>query len=152
MMISAMPITGGPYLQVAAFCDKVLQEKDGVLSLIRVVDRWNVAGPTETMLPTIIQTNLVLIFKSGIFRGAAQLAVTPISPRNEHLQSVVLPLFFEGDDDRGVNVIIPIGFPVQEPGLYWFEVAITGRTMTNIPLHIVYLQSGPMPVGPNPNQ
>ncbi len=29
----------GPYLTVAALCDKALQEKDGVISLIRVVDK-----------------------------------------------------------------------------------------------------------------
>jgi len=29
---------GGPYVQVAAFCEQVLQERDGVHSLIRIID------------------------------------------------------------------------------------------------------------------
>ncbi len=33
----------GPYLVMAVFCDKVLQENNGVLSVIRVVDRLNVS-------------------------------------------------------------------------------------------------------------
>jgi hypothetical protein len=142
-----MPVTDGPYLLIATFCDKVLQEKDGVLSLIRVVDRWNVVGPSEVMAPTVIQSNLVLVFKSGIFRGSTQLSVTPISPQNDRLKILQAQLFFEGDDDRGVNVVLPLAFPVSEPGLYWFEVSIAGRTMTNIPLHVVYLQGSPMPPG-----
>ena len=33
------PFERGPYIQVAAFCERVLQEADGVVSLIRIVDR-----------------------------------------------------------------------------------------------------------------
>lgn len=29
----------GPYLKAAAFCGDVIEDKDGVLSLIRVIDR-----------------------------------------------------------------------------------------------------------------
>jgi hypothetical protein len=147
-IMSAMPVSGGPYLQAAAFCDKVLQEKDGVLSLIRLVDRWNIVGQSETMLPTAIQTNIVLMFKSGMFRGPAQVAITPISPSGERTQSVKIPVFFEGDDDRGANLVLPMGFPLQEPGLYWFEVSVNGQIMTAMPLHVVYLQQI-APAGPS---
>lgn len=144
-----MPVSGGPYLVAASFCDKVLQEADGVLSLIRLVDRWNIVGPTATMSPTVIQGTLVVLFKSGIARTSAQLTVTPISPGNARLQPIVAPLLFEGDDERGAGIVLPIGFPVQEPGLYWFEVAlaVTGgepEIMTFIPMRIVYLQTGSM--------
>jgi hypothetical protein len=30
---------GGPYLNAALLCEKVLQERDGVLSIIRIIDR-----------------------------------------------------------------------------------------------------------------
>ena len=32
------PFEHGPFVQVAAFCERVLRETDGVLSLIRIVD------------------------------------------------------------------------------------------------------------------
>lgn len=65
----------GPYLQMALFCDRVLQEKDGVLSVIRVIDRINVnvsdpAAP-EQMPPIPISTNLVVGMKSGGGQGKA---------------------------------------------------------------------------------
>jgi hypothetical protein len=151
-----MPVSGGPYLVAACFCDKVLREADGVLSLIRVVDRWNIVGTTPTMSPTVVQGTLVVLFKSGIARSSAQLIITPISPTNERMQPpIVAPLLFEGDDDRGAGIVIPMGFPVREPGPYWFEVALTlqggqAEVLTFIPMRIVYLQTGPM-MPPLPN-
>jgi hypothetical protein len=145
-----MPVSGGPYLVASFFCERVLQERDGVMSFIRMVDRWNVVGATPAMNSTSIQTTLVTLFKSGTLRGSAQLTVTPVSPTGERLQPIIAPIVFEGDDERGGGLILPIGFPVTEPGLYWFEVGLTlpGSTgavvLTNIPMRIVYLQTGPM--------
>jgi hypothetical protein len=142
-----MPVSGGPYLSAAFFCERVLQEKDGVLSFIRVIDRWNVVGPTQTMNPTIIQGTIVVLFKSGILRASAQVTITPVSPNGERLQPITLPVLFEGDDERGGGIILPMGFPVKEPGLYWFEVALAAQggqssVVAQIPMRIVYLQTG----------
>ena len=151
-----MPITGGPYLTAAFFCERVLREQDGVLSAIRIVDRWNINGPTPTMAPTVIQIFLTVLFHCGIYRGQAQVIITPIAPSNLRLQTVILPVLFEDADDRGAGIIMPIGFPVQEDGTYWFEVAISKQSLppevvTFIPMRIVYLQiAGPTPVPPNP--
>ena len=149
-----MPVSGGPYLVAACFCDKVLREADGVLSLIRIVDRWNIVGSTPTMAPTLAQGTLVVLLKSGIVRTSAQLTITPESPSGERSEPVIAPLLFEGDDERGAGIVIPMAFPVREPGLYWFEVALTvqggqSQVLTFIPMRVVYLQTGPMML-PNP--
>ena len=157
--VCVMPINGGPYLTAAFFCDKALRETDGVLSAIRIVDRWNVNGPTETMPPTIIQTTLVVLMKSGIYRGQAQLSVTPITPTsNQRLPAVVFPILFEGEDERGSGVVLPLAFPAQEIGTFWFEVTLGGqgippRVITAIPMRVAYLQTvgGPMLDPPNQN-
>lgn len=153
-----MPVSGGPYMVAAFFCERVLQEVDGALSFIRVIDRWNIVGPTQTMNPTIIQATLVVLMKSGILRSSAQLTVTPVSPTNERLQAIAVPILFEGDDERGGGAVLPMQFPVTEPGLYWFEVAIAPQggqnsVMTFIPMRIVYLQTGSMlpPANQPPN-
>jgi hypothetical protein len=152
-----MPITGGPYLTGAFFCDKVLREQDGVISAIRIVDRWNVNGPNEEMPTTILQTNLVILLKSGVYRGNAQLTITPITPSNNRLQPVAAPLLFEGEDERGCGAILPIGFPAHESGVYWFEVTLEGlalqpRVVTAIPMRVAYLRMvNPMPGPPNQN-
>src|SRR5580658_3004071 len=82
MMFPAMSIQGGPYLQAALLCEKALQETDGVISVIRIVDRWTVSGPAEDMPQTAIQATMVLMFKSGFHRGPGRLTITPTSPRN----------------------------------------------------------------------
>jgi hypothetical protein len=151
-----MPITGGPYLAAAFFCEKVLREQDGVLTAVRIVDRWNVAGPTQEMVPTVIQAFLVILFKSGIHRGQAQVTITPISPSNVRMQPIMLPVLFEGEDERGAGTIIPMGFPVQESGTYWFEVALSvpssgAQVVTAIPMRVAYLQIGPMGPPANPS-
>jgi hypothetical protein len=152
MMCSAMPTAGGPYLNAAFFCEKVLQEKDGVLSPIRIVDRWNITGPTETLtVPAVIQASLVVMFRSGTYRGNGQLTIVPISPQtNTRMPAMVIPVRFEGEDDRGINVMIPLAFPVQEDGTYWFEVSLGGQALpqhvvTAVPMTIAYLQIAPSP-------
>jgi len=149
--VCAMPITGGPYLAAAFFCEKALREVDGVTSFIRVVDRWTVTGPSETMPPTAIQTTLVVIMKSGIHRGPGQLTITPVSPSDAAMPTLTLSVLFEGDEDRGVAFIAPMAFPVQESGIYWFNVSVDGRSFTEIPLRVVYHRVAPMQMPPNPS-
>jgi hypothetical protein len=69
------------------------------------------------------------------------------------MQPMIVPVLFEGEDDKGVNVVAPLAFPVQEDGIYWFEVSLAGqalptRVVTAIPMRIAYLQIGPMPAPP----
>ena len=74
----------GPHLQMAVFCEKVLQEKDGVLSLIRIIDRINrtAAGPEapEAMPPFDYQLTSVITLKSGNARGGVQVEIEPEGP------------------------------------------------------------------------
>lgn len=113
-----MPVTGGPYLTAAYFCERVLREQDGVLSTIRIVDRWTVNGPTEAMPLTVIQASIVVLLKSGLYRGTGRITATPISPSNQRMEPIILPVVFGGDDDNGGGAVLPIGFPAQEDGLY----------------------------------
>ncbi len=64
------------------------------------------------------------------------------------MASLQLPVNFEGDDDRGVAIALPIAFPVQEPGVYWFDIQISGRSLTKIPLRVLYQQIAMQPLLP----
>ena len=150
-----MPVTGGPYLTAAYFCEKVLREQDGVLSTIRIVDRWTVNGPTEAMPLTVIQASIVVLLKSGLYRGTGRITATPISPSNQRMEPIILPVVFGGDDDNGGGAVLPIGFPAQEDGLYWFEISLEGQglpayVVTCIPMRVVYLRIGPTLGRPSP--
>ena len=85
-----MPFERGPYLSVAAFCEQVIEDKSGVLSLIRIVDRLNVAvqGPDAPpeMPPSNFNWTLVLTLKSGDARGSAEVKIVPELPSGVSMQ------------------------------------------------------------------
>ncbi|MGC2247371.1 MAG: hypothetical protein WA609_12270, partial [Terriglobales bacterium] len=119
--------------------------------------RWDVNGVTDAMPTTVLQTTLMIAMKSGVYRGNAQIAVTPITPSNNRLEPAVFPVLFEGDDERGNGIVLPMGFPAQESGVYWFEVALAlqgmqSQVITAIPMRIAYLQMVAAPTPPPPNQ
>jgi hypothetical protein len=132
---------GGPYVAIAALCEKALQDNEGRISLINVVDRWtiNASGPEvpEQMPQASIQVTMVLSFKSGFFRGAASVKVTVIKPDGEKGPEVVFPALFEGDD-RGVGIITNTNFILDDPGLYWINIYVQDELKTRIPLRLVY--------------
>lgn len=133
--------TGGPYLIACLFCEKVLREQDGVMSFIRVTDKWLVPGSTEQMPLTVIQTNLAVLMKSGAFRGSAQIILTPYTPSKKQMPPIVIPVVFEADDDRGVAASSPLGFPVQEPGIYWIDIEVNGQLISRASITVLYLRN-----------
>jgi hypothetical protein len=144
--------TGGPYLNAGLICEKVLQEKDGVLSVIRVIDRVTIAamssgGAVPDMLPpSVVNFTLVLILKSGVFKGTAPIRISIHSPANKLVGESSADVFLEGDD-RGVNLISPMQIPIQEDGLYWVEVRCGEEILTRIPLRVIYqrISQGSLP-------
>ena len=132
----------GPYVQMALFCEHALQEQDGVLSVVRVVDRVivNAAGPAppETMPPTVVNLKMVLGLKSGEARGRHQLKILPEDPSAQEMEPRELSLFFEGDGDRGINARINFSFRAEIEGLYWFSVLLDEHALSRIPLRVVY--------------
>ena len=138
---NANPWEYGPYIQVAAFCDRVLQEGDGVLSLIRVVDviTHTVAGQgtPEEMPPVTYPLNLVLTLKAGRARGRHELTITPELPSGEALPPVTASVRFEGEG-RGTNVISKIQMEFRFEGLYWFNIRLDNRILTRLPLEVRY--------------
>lgn len=139
-----MAFESGPYVQVAAFCEKVLEEKDGVLSLIRVVDRitHTVAGPAapSDMQPFPYQLMLVLTLKTGQARGGYDLKIVRELPSGvrEESEAPSLRMYFEGEGDRGQNLIFQMQLIFEQEGLYWFDVFLDEQLLTRLPLRVVY--------------
>src|SRR5262245_38494272 len=112
-----------PYVQVAAFCQTALSEAQGMLSLIRLMDRYQVVGPTKDMQPTTVNLTLVIVLKSGNMQGSATMTVRPIKPDGSQMPPLNATVLFEGLE-RGVGLVSQIGLVVNDAGLYWFEVLI----------------------------
>ena len=88
--------SSGPHLQVAAFCEKVLIETNQVVSLIRLVDRFNVSGPSPEMPPVNLHFFLVISFKAGFIRGKHVVKVIPVSPSGVDMPSFEMPQCLKG--------------------------------------------------------
>jgi hypothetical protein len=129
----------GPYVQLAAFCERVLTEQDGVNSLIRIVDRIYPLVQAEEGSPPPTPYNLTAVIglKSGRARGNHQLTLRPEAPSGLRLPEFSVSVLFEGED-RGINVLIPLAVPTDQEGLFWFDVLVDQQLMTRIPLRVVH--------------
>jgi hypothetical protein len=128
------------YLHVATFCEKVLREADGVPSIIRMIDRFNVQGISEEMQPVGLTFTVYISFKSGFLRGKQKISLRPKSPKGEDLPSMDIPVLFEGDDDRGPAMAFPINWTVEEEGLFWWDLFLNDELVTRMPLRVNYQQ------------
>ncbi len=128
---------------MALFCEKVLREADGVMSVIRVIDRFTVHGTTPEMPPSVLPFTIVISFKSGFMRGKQVIAIRPKSPTGEDLPAMEFPVLFEGDDDRGVAMGFPVQWIPPEEGLYWWDVYLNQEMVTRMPLRVIYQRTGP---------
>ena len=143
----------GPYLQTACICEKVLQERDGVKSAIRIIDRLThqVAGPSppETMEPFDYSFILLIKLKSGAARGPMELAIRFDKPSGESPPPILNDLNFEGEDDRGIDIAAQMTIRFDQPGLYWFDVRLGGERLTRVPFRLIYSRQT-IPGAPSP--
>jgi hypothetical protein len=132
---------GGPFLQMAVFCEKVLQEKDGVMSAIRIVDRFIQVVPPANVQgmipPSRLDLSIVVAIKSGDVSRKAELKIIPRAPSGEELPGFSGQVLLEGDD-RGVNIVVRYLFEGKEEGIYWFDVKLDGQLLTKMPLRIIH--------------
>lgn len=135
----------GPYLIAALLCEKILQEKDETVSIIRMVDRVTLttqaALSPETLPPIALNLNAFISFKSGSARGRHTVKLRIETPSGLKLPEQLLPVLFEGED-RGVNLILGINIVVDQEGVYWFDVLLEDVLLTRIPLRILYQRIG----------
>jgi len=136
-----MTFERGPYLITAAFCEQVIEDKSGVLSLIRVVDRMNITaqGPTapDEMPPATLNWFLVLTMKSGEARGSHPIKIEPELPSGVRLKPIELSAHFEGGN-RGLNLITRLNMRLEMPGIYWFRIYVDDQFLTQIPIEVIY--------------
>src|SRR5215469_2324704 len=136
----------GPYLIAAVICERVLQEKDEAVSVIRIVDRVTLTVPAssspEDIPPVPLNLNALLSFKSGNAKGRSTIKWVMEEPSGIRGPEQLLPALFEGED-RGVNFILNLALTLSQEGLYWFDVFLEEQLLTRIPLRIFYQRIGP---------
>jgi hypothetical protein len=131
-----------PYITAALLCEKVLQEKDETLTLVRIADKlqYEVQGPAlpEGAKPLIGLQGLIGI-KSGPVVGKHTLKIVGEKPNGERKELHVVPLELLGKD-HGQNIILNLVLGIDQDGLHWFDVIFDDELLTRIPLIITPLE------------
>ena len=132
----------GPFVAAATFCERVLDEKDGSLSIIRMVNQLEIhaEGPEvpDDLPEGVITPTLFVAMRAGEARGSHTFQVTIESPDGSHKDSPESSVTFPGGPEGTVNLIIPMKIPVVSAGLYWVDIKLNKRLMTRVPLRVVY--------------
>ncbi len=129
-----------PYVTAALLCEKVLQEKDGSLSVIRIADRveYRLEGAPEGLRPTVTLAGIVAL-RSGPVSGDHFLKIIIENPHGDrkevHRQQMTL-----AGEDKGQNLILNLNLAIEHEGLYWFDVLFDEDLLTRIPLTVLRRQ------------
>ena len=150
---SQHPFPDGPHLVTALLCEHVLEERDGVKSAIRIIDRTTRTsggpGATSEMQPFTRAYFLLIRFKSGSARGTMPLQIRLMKPSGESPPPLTSTVNFEGEEDRGVDVVVKMELEIDVAGLWWFDIYLDEIRVTRVPLRIVYLPQPTLPVAPS---
>lgn len=131
----------GPYLQAAFFCERLLEEADGVLSAIRIVDTVTIQVEElahEAQTP-LVNLTLFIAFKAGDAHGSHDVTVAMEEPARTTAyeeERFTQTIVFYGTEDRGITVVMPVAMTVVEAGVYWFGVYLGERLVTRVPLRV----------------
>ena len=128
-----------PSLRIAALCERVLEEKDGSLSLIRLIDRLliTVEGtdvPAE-LPPGQVPLTALMSWINGLGNYEAQIRVD--LPAGDSFESPTLPFYLDSLD-KVQNLIVRLVLPVKRQGVYWFNFMLGDETKSRIPLRVIY--------------
>ncbi len=129
-----------PYVTAALICERVMEEKDGVLSAIRIVDRAEVQiqgdQPGLANIVPAFQLACLVCLKSGPAKGQGALTIDGVKPSGETKRLAEFPLDLKGGDS-GQNLVINMTIASKEEGLHWFDVRFDGQLLSKIPLILV---------------
>jgi len=136
-----MSFDQGPYIQAAGFCETVVEDKLGALSLIRMIDTINhqASGPNppENMPQFTYVLKLVVMLKSGSARGRYNLKVVPELPSTETKHPFIISVEFEGGE-KGNNLVLDMKFDFTMEGLHWFNIYLDNSLLTKVPIRVRY--------------
>jgi hypothetical protein len=135
--------SGGPYLQAAAFCEKVLRESDNVFSIIRMVDLVTVNGPTDKMTPGKISLTFAIAFRGTQRSTGHEVVVQMRGPDGKKSPELRTTIEIGDDNKKGVDaggafLEMEATLLVNKPGLYMADVRLDGKLITRMPLTIRY--------------
>lgn len=139
----------GPYIAAALFCESTIEDKNGVITIVRVVDQVTVAcvgeGAPDDLPPGAgVQTTFVLMLKPGQAKGRQTVNVVIVHPDGTREKGPDVPVHFTQGPNNGANLVLNIGIRLSTAGLYWADVLVNDRLVTRAPLEVRYEPNPPV--------
>ena len=140
-----------PYITAALLCEKVLQEKDESLTVVRIADKLQYALQIPTGdaslkdIKPIVNVQGLVSIKSGPVTGDHTIKIAVERPNGERKEIFTFPVKFLGKD-HGQNIILNMGLGVDQDGFYWFDVLFDDEVLTRIPLQVMAAPTQTPPV------
>jgi len=129
-----------PYLKFGAICELVLEEKGGVLSLIRIVDKFTITitgKEPPDQLPQVIKTfTIIMGWVGGLGNHEADFNI--ISPGGETQRSPQSWSFTLDAINQGHNIIVTLPVRIVKAGVYWIEFILNDQVKSRIPFQVLY--------------
>jgi hypothetical protein len=140
----------GPWLQCALFCKEVTPRKGaeaGMVDLVGVIQEvtWNAESPDVTAPPsgTIFPVVLYMRFIGAGSTGAHRLAVWRTSPDGARAQGLDQEIMFPTkQSDSSLQVVMQTYVELRQPGVYWHDIVVDGRTLASVPFRVDYQSAG----------
>ena len=136
-----MPFDGGPYIKAAMFVNQVIEGKDNVLTLVRVIDRLTTtaSGPSapSEMPPASFPMHAVIMLVAGKARGRHQVKIIREAPNSERREIWTGGINLEGEN-KGHNLNLGLNETFALEGVYWYDVFIDDVLMTRMPFQVIY--------------
>jgi len=135
--------TLGPFLN-ALLCEKILEEKDGIKTAVRIIDQVNRGmtgvglSPSSIMEPFDFPIGLLVRLKAGAARGMHQVNVKILKPNNDSAGEITHPIHLPGPDDAGFDIVLNAMMRIDQVGTWWFDIYVGEERWTRLPLRVVY--------------
>jgi hypothetical protein len=137
-----------PFVAAACFCEQILQEADGVMSAIRIVDTYTIeqipgTGQAAPEGPSgLVQIRGLISLKSGNVIGTGRVGLVMHKVTGEKV--ALSPqdgweAVMKGGE-HGFNVKLDFLLGVKNFGLMWFDVTWNGEVLTRIPLMLKQME------------
>lgn len=130
-----------PLVRAAMVCERVLTERDGVLSAVRILDRLIAPAPPEGAGGPLVRaplTLLLMLVGAGVAPGPHRLLLHTQLPGGERVGAREMTIAIPESPELGCNIVLDLRFEASIEGLYWFWVAFDAedRILAGIPLHV----------------
>ncbi|MEW6142093.1 MAG: hypothetical protein AB1597_02910 [Chloroflexota bacterium] len=135
-----MPGPKEPFLKFGLICEKVLVEKDNVLTIVRIIDRFEIMAegqnPPEDMPPTRILTTFTMAWVGGL--GSHSAAFSVITPTGEVRKSRRNFPFHLDTLTQTHSIVTGARVNLSTAGTYWLEFLLNDVPKGRIPFLVVY--------------